>query len=516
MSKDKSVLSRRDFLKLLSVLPLSLFSRMVGSVSVNGAGPGVIILVCDALSAINMSLYGYPRKTCPNLERFAERATVYHAHYAGGSFTTPGTASLLTGTYPWTHRAFLQNGRIAADMIETNMFRLVGGDCFRLGYSQNPWADLFLYQFSESLDKHVNSDAFNAVDVASYNDVFQNDPILAFRGMEHFTFTGKASPFAAAPFLALWRKIVAWLTRQIVYVRYGDIYPLGIPGIRGRLDAFLLDDLFDGIQSLTADISGKSLAYIHIFPPHDPYAPRSENLARFEKDGWEPIRKKPHFFSQQWDNEYLDEQRRRYDAYISMLDEKLGNFFDVLVGQDILDNNYVIVTADHGEIFERGEWQHVTPLLFDPLVRIPLLISAPGQTQRVDVYEPTSCVDILPTVLSIFGKPATETLEGMPLPGFGEKYDADARPIYFMDAKSAAVNAPLTEASVGMRKGRYKLIRYYSRLYTLPKYYELYDLQNDPEELHDLGETEKELAASLVAELDKKLNEVNQPYLQKG
>lgn len=53
-----------------------------------------------------MSLYGYPRQTTPNIEKAVdEGATVFHRHYAGGSWTPSGTASLMTGTYPWTHRA---------------------------------------------------------------------------------------------------------------------------------------------------------------------------------------------------------------------------------------------------------------------------------------------------------------------------------------------------------------------------------------------------------------------------
>ena len=111
-------MGRREFLK--SVLALSVVSLVdskpchcIDSGSLTGmrAAPNVLILLFDALSAKHISTYGYPRETMPNLTRFAQQATVYHAHYSGGNFTTPGTASLLTGTYPWSHRA-LENARI--------------------------------------------------------------------------------------------------------------------------------------------------------------------------------------------------------------------------------------------------------------------------------------------------------------------------------------------------------------------------------------------------------------------
>ena len=100
------------------------------------------------MSARNLSVYGYPRPTTPNLERFAERATVYHSHIAGGNFTIPATASLLTGTYPWTHRAINHRGMVHQDTVDKNIFRAVGTDYQRLAFPQNVWADLIVSQFA--------------------------------------------------------------------------------------------------------------------------------------------------------------------------------------------------------------------------------------------------------------------------------------------------------------------------------------------------------------------------------
>ena len=506
--------SRRDFLKLLSALPVTLLpKKFAWAAPATLQDPGVIILVCDAMPACNLSLYGYPRKTSPNLERFAARAFVYHSHYSAGNFTVPGAASLLTGTYPWKHRAFHYAGRIAAKMLDANIFRLAGNGLLRLGYSQNPWVDLLLYQFSRDLDLHIDADAYNLTDMTTYNGIFAGDPWMSFGSVENFSFAMETG-FSGSPLLGMIRTILIWARNRAVNFKYKDVYPLDLPRTTSNTNnIFTLEDLFEGLKSLMENAGGRSLEYLHIFPPHSPYAPRAEDANLFTEDGWYPVRKEAHFLSSGIDDATIDAQRSACDAYIHTLDVELGRFFDFLAERGILDTHYVIVTSDHGEMLERGVIGHVTPLLFDPVVRVPLLISAPGQTKRVDVYEPTSCVDILPTVLSIFDKPATDILEGRPLPGFGEAYDADTRPVYFMDCKSAAVSAPITKGSMGMRKGRYKLIRYYSDKSDFPKSFELYDMQNDPEELHDLGETEKELAASLVAELDKKMEEVNQPYL---
>ena len=87
--------------------------------------PNVLIFLFDALSARHMSLYGYVRETTSNLARFANRATVYHAHRSAGNFTTPSTASLWTGTYPWRHRAFNQGGLVASEYVQQNLLQLV-------------------------------------------------------------------------------------------------------------------------------------------------------------------------------------------------------------------------------------------------------------------------------------------------------------------------------------------------------------------------------------------------------
>ena len=77
--------SRRDFLKLSSVLSGAWAVSRLSPLSLPSAGspgslPNILIIVFDAMSAKNLSLYGYHRKTTPNLERFAQRATVYNQH----------------------------------------------------------------------------------------------------------------------------------------------------------------------------------------------------------------------------------------------------------------------------------------------------------------------------------------------------------------------------------------------------------------------------------------------------
>ena len=115
----KHPLSRRDFLKLAGALPLGfalprLFRTLNSSASSLPSKPkNVLIVVFDAFSAFDISVFGFHRQTTPNIARLAKRAIIYRNHFAAGNFTSPGTASLLTGVLPWTHRAINLNGTVA-------------------------------------------------------------------------------------------------------------------------------------------------------------------------------------------------------------------------------------------------------------------------------------------------------------------------------------------------------------------------------------------------------------------
>src|SRR5512140_1808433 len=155
--------SRRDFLKIGSALSGAFtVQRMLPQLSDAISRPNILIFVFDAMSAKNLSLYGYRRKTTPNFERFAQRATVYNQHYAAGNFTTPGTASMLTGLYPWTHRAFNPGALVARSRVEENLFRALGTGWYRFAFSQNVWANYLLAQFDQDIERKLSPSSFSS------------------------------------------------------------------------------------------------------------------------------------------------------------------------------------------------------------------------------------------------------------------------------------------------------------------------------------------------------------------
>ncbi len=511
----KQPLSRRDFLKLLSVLPPAFlaapFIQEPAAPLNNTGAKNIIVIVFDALSARNVSLYGYPRRTMPNLERISERATVYHQHFAGGNFTTPGVASLLTGTYPWTHRAVGPGTTIVADRAKYNLFHAFEG-YYRLAYSHNNFVNALLRQIRADVDEIKPQKDLFVRNPLAFDRLFPWDTDIASVAWQRAVKKGE-SGYAYSLFLSeIYGKLAQGQMRDL-----RALFPRGITRI-GEDDYFLLEEAIDWVVSRVTRTPQPFIGYFHFLPPHRPYCPRREYFGAFDNDSigyW--LDKPKHIFNQNANDnpvslKYQATQRRWYDEFILYADAELGRLYDALQASGILENTWVIFTSDHGEMFERGIFGHRTPALFQPVVHIPLVILQPGQRQRRDIYTSTSAVDLLPTLLHLTGQPIPDWTEGQVLPPFAEP--VPGRNVYAVEAKYSDPHKPLRPVSAMLVKENYKLTYYagYEVLGNSGTRFELYDLQADPEELTDLYPQQPAIAARLQGELLESLQRADQPY----
>ena len=168
-------------------------------------------------------------------------------------------------------------------------------------------------------------------------------------------------------------------------------------------------------------------------------------------------------------------------------------------------------TSDHGELFERGIWKHTTPALFQPIIRVPLLISSPNQKERIDVYSPTSTVDLLPTFLHMAGLEIPEWCEGEILPPYTSTEPVEDRSVYVLEAKTNPKQAPLTKYSMALIKGQFKLVRY-NGYPEVEEKFEMYNLKRDPGEVTDIFEQRKGIASDLKNEMRGIIEEVNSKF----
>lgn len=501
-------LNRRDFLKLISLTPVSIFARPLSDLRTSPSAdvPNIIIIVFDAWSVSNVSLYGYSRPTMPNLERFVENATVYHNHFSAGTFTVPGTCSLLTGLHPWSHRALQLGAGIIAEHAQHNIFSALSATHSTLGYAQNQLADQILYQTDKNLDRHIRNGSLNLQRNLVYSSpIFRKDAHMAFASFEDKIFQ-KGIGYDSSLFLGPLYRLFILGDRLRDTVKYGADYPRGLPD---TVELFLLEDVVDGSIEILRNIQPPTLAYLHFHPPHSPYNPTREFFGKFTK-GLRAPDKPIHPLSGEVSNRRSRKQRRFYDQYIASWDSEVTRLFKFLKESGLTENSYIFVTSDHGEFFERGELGHWTPLLYDPVVHIPLIVSRPGQKTREDIHTFTSSVDILPTVAHLTGNPLPTWAEGKLLPGLGGLHD-EARSVFSMDAKTNSSFAPLVNFSISITRNHHRLI-YYCYPNRNYKKFEFYDLNADPEELNDLYPSNPALSMEMKDELSQKIDEVNRPY----
>jgi arylsulfatase A-like enzyme len=508
--------SRRDFLKLITASAGALTAGMLAPQVLSrplpdNRHPNILIILMDAFSGSHLSLAGYPRPTTPHIDRFAEQAHVYHNHYAPANFTTPGTASLLTGTHPWTHRALHVAGVVRKDLIPRNVFNLLGDNYHRAAFSQNNYADVLLNQFTASLDDLLPPSMFGVID-PSLGDSFvsQNDHNALRRAVNDINMTRR--PFTGLPTLTLIKELIVRSQIDGVSRAQKDSYPLGLPGVGGSPIAFLNENVYDGLMDLTDAMPSPFAAYFHLFSPHDPYRPRKEFIDAFKDDRYTPVRKPNHpHFSLGVSQAVMDLRRREYDEFILNVDAEFGRLHNHLQKTGIMDTSYVILMSDHGEMFERGYYGHSTEMLYEDVIRTPLIIHAPKQTQRLDAYDATSNIDLLPTLMTIAGKPIPAWAEGRVLPGFGSQ--DSARTIFAMDSRTNSAFTALTSGSFAVIREGLKMIRYQYPKIGVSQ--ELYDLKNDPEELIDLAASKPATLKDLAHELDEALAKTNAPYQRK-
>jgi arylsulfatase A-like enzyme len=513
-------LSRRDFLKLLALSSAGVAaSTMQPFLNTQGIQisrkPNILIFVLDAMSARHLSLYGYERQTTPNLARFASRANVYHSHYSTANFTSSGTASLLSGLYPWDHRAINLGGLVHKDFVDYNIFRLMGDEYHRVAFTQNTWADLLLKQYQNDLDVRMPVTSFSYKTMRPmFSPSIPSDQITTYYAYDEFlSFNYKLfNPLPGSLLLGSLGVLDEQTTKRLK--EPSDEYPFGVPS-NEFFYYFHNDKVFAGVSDVVHHLMNPArpvFCYFHLFAPHAAYSPRKEFVGIFPEINI-PYKPLHPLRVMELSTEILYEYRKHYDEYIANVDAELGKMLDSFEKAGILDNSYIVITSDHGQLFERGEFSSGTYLLYDPVIHIPLLISSPGQKERLNVFSPTSSTDIMPTLLSLAGKDIPAGLERHLLPGLGGVENFQ-RGIFAIESKDNSAFQPITKATITLIKEEKKLI-YYTGYSQYPEVFELYNLNEDIEETKDLVLEDTVTAAYMKEELLDTLATANRHFTDK-
>lgn len=358
---------------------------------------------------------------------------------------------------------------------ENNIFSLLPEEIFKVTYSHNLHVNLLFYQLLDFVDKFIPLNELSLGGHSIFDPLNNKDRIMMQLSEKYIIF----ERIHSSPFGALISNLLSTIKEWDIRRRYEPLYPRGLSLNIYDENHFLLEEAIDYLASLLGTLPQPYLVYYHLLPPHDPYTPRKEFVGVF--DGTNAAIDKPHSkFSTGFEFSELELLRMQYDEYIAFVDSEFGRLYDHLERAGILDNSYLIFKSDHGELFERGIQGHSTPVMYEPLIHIPLFISEPGQTGREDVYSPTSNVDLLPTLLHLYNQPIPAWCEGYILPNFNRDIYLTERSIYVVDAKENYKTSPITIGTSAIIKGSYKLVWYQGYYGSDDPSYELFDLSADP------------------------------------
>jgi arylsulfatase A-like enzyme/thioredoxin-like negative regulator of GroEL len=233
---------------------------------------------------------------------------------------------------------------------------------------------------------------------------------------------------------------------------YDDRMPGGSGGEGAMRNAGItVDHALAWLNAQPAQSTKPFFVWLHFYDAHQPYVPP------------------PAEFQRQYPGD-------TYDAEIAYMDQQLGRFVNAVKKKSPAQNTLFVVLSDHGEgLGQHGEYQHGI-FLYDSTVRIAWVMAGPGVPAGVRVSQQARTIDLLPTVLDLLGGKASPAVQGTSLvPAFTGKpvateysYEETMYPKFIMNW------APLR----GIHTDDWMYVR-------APKP-ELYDLKNDPAELHNV------------------------------
>ena len=223
------------------------------------------------------------------------------------------------------------------------------------------------------------------------------------------------------------------------------------------------------------DESGGHLLMASFIKPHHPFDPPAPWDAMYDPDetallpGWsEETLGYDRQFKGYFPNAELTEATVRhvtahYYATISQIDHHIGRMTALLKQRGLYDDTIIVFASDHGEYLGFHHLLLKSGPMYDPLVRVPLLIKfADGQRAGQTQAGLASLCDVAPTLLSAAGVETPDAMRGHDL----RDANAGAPWVFTEDAGGQKLMA---------RDDRYKLI-----WSSEPEHRRFYDLQTDP------------------------------------
>ncbi len=459
----------------------------------------LLFITTDQWRAECLSLLDHPVVKTPNLDALAADGVLFKNHFTQCIPSGPGRASLYTGMYMQNHRS-VENGT-PLDARHTNIaleFRKLGYASSLVGYTDT------------TQDPRLFSP--NDPDLKTYESILPGFKCLAMSSEEFpedwaLWLEEKGYPVPDNP-------------RDLYYKAVEDY-----PGAEERGKTYSPSP-YPKELSETAFVtynaekfikkSGTKPWFLHMsyLKPHRPYLAPEPYNKMYSPDKVPTFKRAP--TSKEEGNQHslleykimqslargdysaeiyprddksLKQLRATYYGLMTEVDANIGRIIELLKRTGQYENTVIIFTSDHGA--QLGDHHIIGQApYFDQTFHVPLIIRIPEGEWHVErgyrVSAFTEIIDILPTALNIFGGDIPIQCDGRSLLPFL----FGAKPKNFRTEAHWEVDFRYDEPGTDFERSSLNVIRdndyKYVHFAEMPDL--LFDLQNDPDELHNLSE----------------------------
>jgi len=269
----------------------------------------------------------------------------------------------------------------------------------------------------------------------------------------------------------------------------------------GAQDALCVDDAVKWLRESAQNVAEPWVLVVQVTHPHFPHIAPPEFWEMYGEQDLPAhgecasanhpyaIAIRRHFETEHFSDEQIRGLIRGYLACVSLVDHQLGRVLDTVEELGMNNTTNVAYTSDHGDMLGKfGMWWKCS--LYEDAVRVPMIVRGPDFPTHVRVQTPVDLHDLRAAMFAATGASQPEGWVGQPLQTIAPD---DSKRIVFSEYHGHGTPG----SSYMIRQGPWKYLHHA----TAPC--QLFNLDNDPEELDDIAPTNPDIVARLDAELRK-------------
>ena len=482
--------------RIAAFLPVLLLPFIPGAVPAADR-PNIIFIMSDDHAAHAIGAYGSRVNTTPNIDRLAREGMLLSSVFVTNSICTPSRATILTGQYSHLNGVPVFNRFDSSRMTVARLLQQGGYHTGMIGkwhLGSDP-AGFDRWEILPGQGAYMDPVLYTATGQRTYTGRYVTD-VITDLGIDFIKERPRNKPF----FLMLHNKAPhrPWQPDAIHKAQFANRW---IPEPETFWDAYTTrtDALRENRQRVAADLTRRDLK---LEPPAGLEGPElakwlstKPDTVTTTRDGT-PVTLTGEDLSRWKYQRYMQD----YLATIQSVDDNVGRLLAFLDDSGLSRNTIVVYTSDQG-FFLGDHGLFDKRFMYEEALRMPFLVRWPAVIKKGSRSDALALnVDFAPTFLDVAGLPVPSDMQGRSLlPVLRGRTPADWRSAmyyrYYHDPGDHN-----TRAHYGLRTRTHKLIYYWTK-----DQWELFDLRNDPMELHNLyGEPgHEQLTADLKAELSR-------------